>query len=120
MSGENRMARVNELLKRELGYLYEREDLAVPGALTTIVGVKVSPDLRHADVSVSVFGSDEAREEVMRRLVDKRKDLQAELATRVKLKYTPVLRFHDDHTAADADRVMRILDELDVPSDDEE
>jgi ribosome-binding factor A len=120
MSGGNRLARVNELLKRELGYLCEREGISTSGSLVTITAVRVSPDLRYADVSVSVFGDNTAREEAMRTLVQQRKDLQAELARRVTLKYTPVLRFHDDRTAAEADRVMKILDELDVDEQDEE
>ena len=119
MSGVNRLARVNELLKRELGYLCEREGISDSRCLVTITSVRVSPDLRYADVAVSVFGSDEAREEVMRTLVQRRKRLQAEMARRVTLKYTPVLRFHDDRTAADADRVMKILDDLDMEEEDD-
>jgi ribosome-binding factor A len=120
MSGANRLARVNELLKRELGYLCEREGFSTSSSLVTITEVKVSPDLRYADVLVSVFGDDAARQEAMRTLARQRIHLQAELARRVTLKYTPVLRFHDDRTAADADRVMKILDELEIDEQDEE
>ena len=119
MSSENRLARINELLKRELGSLCEREGIAVAGALTTITGVRVSPDLRHADVSVSVMGDDAARQEAMRLFASHRKRLQKEIAQAVTLRYTPVLRFHEDRTAAKADRLMHILEELDIAADDD-
>lgn len=118
MSSENRLARVNELIKRELGFLCEREGIAAAGGgLATITSVRVSPDLRTADVAVSVFGSDAARTEVMRRLHQRRKDLQSALARSVTLKHTPVLRFHDDRVPEQADRVLHILDELGLDAD---
>ncbi len=123
MSGENRMTRVNELIKRELGQLCEEKGIAaLGGAFATITSVRVSPDLRQADVSVSVFGDDSARTELMRLLHQQRKTLQAEIGRRVRIKHTPVLRFHDDRTPEQADRVLHILDELDLApeTDDDE
>lgn len=118
MSGDNRMTRVNELFKRELGLLCEEKGIAtVAGGFATITAVRVTPDLKQADVSVSIFGGKEAREELTRLLVQHRKTLQAELARRVTIKRTPVLRFHDDHTPEQADRVLQILDELGMPPD---
>jgi ribosome-binding factor A len=52
----------------------------------------------------------------MRLLLDNRKTLQAELARRVTIKRTPILRFHDDRTPEQADRVLQILDELGMDS----
>ena len=119
MSNAIRLVRVNELVKRELGFLCERDGLAAVGALVTVTGVKVSPDLRHADVLVSVFGDDNAWRKAMGMLLDNRKRLQQELAANVKLKYTPVLRFHEDRTVAEADRVLRIINELELDADEE-
>jgi ribosome-binding factor A len=83
MSGANRLARVNELLKRELGYLCEREGFSTSSSLVTITEVKVSPDLRYADVLVSVFGDDAARQEAMRTLARQRIHLQASVFTMI-------------------------------------
>lgn len=118
MSGENRMTRINELFKRELGQLCEEKGIAtVAGGFATITAVRVTPDLMQADVSVSIFGGQEAHEELMRLLVQHRKVFQAELARRVTIKRTPILRFHDDPTPEQADRVFQILGELGLPSD---
>jgi len=109
-----RMLRVNELLKRELGVLLERELLDQFNALVTVTRVDTAPDLRQATVYVSVFGNDAQEQQALRRLQKGRSLLQREIGRRVELKYTPVLRFKIDRTMADADRILTILDELDL------
>ena len=47
-----RTERVAELLQRELSYIFQKE-LPRNGALTTIQGVKISPDLSIAHVYIS-------------------------------------------------------------------
>lgn len=121
MSPSNRMLRVNELLKRELGMLCERFVAPETHALITVTGVRTAPDLRNATVLVSLLGNENDCREALAKLVSSRKELQSALAGNVKLKYTPVLHFKEDHTAEKADRVLAILDELDiadVPADD--
>jgi len=58
-----------------------------------------------------------ARAEVIRLLLHHRKELQSELARRVILKFTPVLRFHEDRAPERADRILHILDELGLPNE---
>ncbi|MCK5803715.1 MAG: 30S ribosome-binding factor RbfA [Lentisphaeria bacterium] len=115
----NRMLRVNELIRRELGMLCESLVRPRTSALVTIVSVDTSSDLRHAVVGVSVFGSEEQKREVMVVMLDCRRQLQRELAKRVILKYTPVLRFTLDETAEQADHVLSILKNLELPEEDE-
>lgn len=108
----NRMLRVNELMKRELGCLCEREIAPTPGTLLTVTEVRTAPDLRQAVVFVSVLGDDKAQQQSFEALRRKRTLLQRELAHRVQLKYTPVLKFELDQTLRRADRVLAIMDEL--------
>ncbi len=110
----NRMRRINELIKREIGDLCERDISTGSGTLITITDVDTSPDLRHADVFVSVFGEDKKKNEAMAKLEKQRVHFQQELARRVRLKYTPVLHFKMDTTLERADRVLHILQELDL------
>ena len=53
---KHRLERVNELLKRELGTAMSR-GLTFAGALVTVHAVEVSPDLKNADVYISVIGN---------------------------------------------------------------
>lgn len=119
MSGGNRMVRVDELLRRELAILCEQLVAPHAGALVTVAAVKTAPDLRQATVHVSIMGSEEQRQQAMRLLHACRKEMQHEIGRRVALKYTPRLTFREDHTAERADRVLAILDTLDLPDEDE-
>lgn len=119
MSAQHRMRRVNELLLRELAILCE--ELVVPhmDALVTITEVSTSHDLRHAKVFVSVMGSDKQRARAMAMLENQRVPMQDQINRRLSLKYTPRLHFREDHTPERADRILSILEELDLPEDDQ-
>lgn len=115
---DERMRRIDELVQRELSMLCEREITPYAKGLVTITKIKTSPDLRHAQVYFSVLGDDADHDEALKLLLGKRKHFQKQLAANVKLKYTPVLKFHVDQNPAQADHVLSILSELgldDVP-----
>lgn len=109
-----RMLRVNELLKRELSSIIEREfgrDLA--NGLVTVTAVETAPDLRHAQVHISVYGRDLAHKgRVLDKLRVRHGHIQHELMRHVTLKYTPVLHFRLDETLDKADKVIQLLDKL--------
>ena len=113
----DRLLRVNELLLRELGNVFTRFVSPAVPVLVTVTGVKTAIDLRDATVFVSVYGKAMPKQEVMSLLERRRALLQAELAKKVVLKYTPRLHFKLDETAEKADRVMHILNELDLEED---
>ena len=112
--GNDRLLRVNELLMRELGNVFTRVISPAVPVLVTVTGVKTAIDLRDATVFVSVYGKAMAKREVIALLERRRALIQAELAKMVVLKYTPRLHFKLDQTAENADRVMHILNELDM------
>ena len=116
----DRMLRVNELLRRELGQLVERDVAPRMQALVTITRVTTSPDLRQSKVYVSVLGGEEQREEALRLLHEYRRDMQKELGRRVRFKYTPVLRFESDRSIEEADHVLSIIDDLGLDEEDDE
>lgn len=105
------MARVSELLKRELGVCLERE-FDFKDILVTIHDVDVTPDLRHAHVFVGIVGNENKRGSVMEQLERKRGQIQAQVMKRVVLKYTPQLHFRVDDSIERGVRVVNILDEL--------
>jgi len=110
------MVRVDELLLREIGAICEERVAPQARALITVTKVQCAPDLRDALVFVSVLGSDDQRADAMRLMNTARIDIQRELGQRIILKYTPRLHFRDDRTAEQADRVLAILDELQMPA----
>jgi ribosome-binding factor A len=116
---KHRLERVNEVIRRELSEIVRRE-VVFAAPLVTIQSADVSPDLKTCQIYVSVIGNDEQKKEAINRLVAKRKELQHLLMKRVVLKYTPQLRFEIDHALERGDRVMQILDEIDIPPDDQQ
>ena len=113
---KNRLVRVNELIKRELGDLITRTFTFTQ--LVTIQSVDITPDLKHAHVYVSILGDDPNA--AMTQLHARRKELQSLLAKRVVLKYTPQLHFKQDTTAAHGARIFELLQEIEIPKDPQE
>ncbi len=111
----DRIARVNELLKREIAGIIEHECISVPGILVSVVKVHTSSTLRNATVYVSVFGSkgiENPEERAIALLEQRRGDIQHCISKNIILKYTPVLRFAVDHNIEEGDRVLSILRDL--------
>lgn len=107
------MLRVNELLKREIAEIIEKDYSSLFKCLVTVSEIKASPDLREAKVFVSFFGGKGAeREKALEILVQNRGDIQSKISKDVILKYTPVLHFIVDERMEKADRVLQIITEL--------
>ncbi len=120
MGAEDRISRLNSQMLRELGMLGEsliRPD--IPDALVTFVGVDLASNLRTANVFVSVYGSASAKRRALELLQRRRVQLQDGIARKMVMKYTPVLHFRLDETAEKAQRVMSILQELDLPREED-
>ncbi len=110
---KHRQLRVNEVLKRELSSIIARE-ITFEGALVSINQVDATADLKNAHVFVSVLGP-AGGTSVINKLESHRPALQAELAHRVVLKYTPHLVFHLDDSIERGTRVIEILQEIEAP-----
>lgn len=106
-----RMPKVNELLRQELGNLINAEVEFPLGTIVTITQVSTSPDLRHSGVYVSIIPADRERE-AMSALIRETKNLQALLNKRVFLRSIPKLRFYIDKEEQKAAEIDYLLDNL--------
>jgi ribosome-binding factor A len=106
-----RLQRVCELLKRELGTILLK-NLQFGGALVTVSGVDITPDLKQAHVFVSVLGTPADRRKAMEELEREAVPLQRELMKRVTLKHSPHLNFKLDDSIERGTRVIELMDEL--------
>jgi len=75
----------------------------------TITGVKMSADLKHADVFFSAYGEPRAKEKAFKGLKRASKFIRRLLGERLELRYVPKLRFHIDETPEQAQRIEQIL-----------
>ena len=78
----------------------------------TITSVRVTEDLRHARVLVSVLGSSEEQEETMAGLRSASPHLRQELGRQMRIKYTPELEFVLDTGPASAERVEELIKKI--------
>ena len=110
------MRRVNEAVRQVLSEAVgELKDPRI--GFVTVTGVETSPDLRHAKVYVSVFGSEESRQESLAGLEAAHGVLQGRLARELRLKRTPQLAFEYDPTVERGVRMTQLIDEF-APDDD--
>lgn len=113
----DRLARVNELLRREIGEaLYRVVDRSVFDlSAVTVTHVITSSDLRSARVLVSIRGHEHDRERMLHRLQQLHGGIQEEVANKVILKYTPRIQFALDHSIEDGDRILSLLSQIAIP-----
>lgn len=93
---ERRTLRVSEALREELGEIigFESQD---PRLLAVeVTEVHVSPDGRHANVRVVVRGSGQEQKQSLAALEHAIGYFRHELATRLRLRHVPELRFERD------------------------
>ena len=107
----DRIVRINELLKRVLADLMETLGFNERGRIISITRVECASSLKNAHVYVSILGAKDEEEElrVIRRLIERKAEIQTLMSQEVILKYTPVLQFVLDHSVAEGDRVLDLL-----------
>ncbi len=117
-----RLDRINELLRREISTVVQRE-FEFTNALVTISAAEITQDLREAKVFVSVLGGHSQR--VLEQLEQKRALIQSRIAKRITLRCTPILMFRLDDSASRGVEMVNLLDEVDKipkapPAEEEE
>ncbi len=78
----------------------------------TVTYVEVSPDLRHAKVHISVMGDERRQKLSLRGLQSAAGFLQAKIAERIEIRYTPKLSFLLDQGVKRSIAVAQILQQV--------
>lgn len=114
MATSRRVARVAELIKREVSQmlLYGIKDDRVGAGMVSVTDVDVSGDLQHAKVFVSIYGTEEARAETMAGLRSATGYVRSELGQRVRLRRTPEVVFQEDRSIERGTRVLSLINQL--------
>jgi ribosome-binding factor A len=107
----SRVARVGATAQKALAAPVDALVQAAHGVLATVTAVEISPDLRHATVSLSVLGDEALAQACLATVRAQGSALQQRLARSLRTRQTPVLRFVLDASGARADRIHRLLGE---------
>ena len=109
-----RSERTSKLIQREISELLEREvnDPRL-SKLISVTEVTLSPDLKHAKIFVSTLSSEiNNKEDMLAGFNNATGFLRKELASHLKLKYTPQLSFHYDDSIERGARLLNLIGEL--------
>ena len=119
-----RQLRVGEMLRHALAQILMRGEIRDPdleGVSVTVTQVKPSPDMRHATVFVEPLGGKNAKE-IVAALNRHKSFLRGEMGHMIDLKFTPDLRFIEDESFSEAQKIEDILKsdrvQRDLKSDD--
>jgi len=106
-----RIEKVQKLARRVLGELIH--DLKDPRiGFASVTAVRVTPDLRHARVFVSVLGEEDDQVRTMQGLESAKPHLRGELGRQMRLKYLPELVFELDKVEEKAGRIEALLHKI--------
>ena len=106
-----RQLRVGEMLRHSLAQILLRGEIRDPdleGVSVTVTQVKPSGDMRHATAFVEPLGGQNAKA-IVAALNRHKAFLRGEMGRTIELKFTPELRFVEDESFAEAQRIEALL-----------
>ena len=108
MKQSHRAQRLADEVRMQLGQIVSRmRDPRI--GFATVTEVRLSPDLRHARVSVSVLGAEQVQQASLKCLEAARSYIRHELAQHLALRFTPELTFELDRGFEQVSRVEELL-----------
>ena len=111
MSESRRQKRVSSLIKEELSRLFIELIQGYFSGLITITRIEMSKDLKMAYVYLSLFGFED-NDKVLEFLEKKKGFLRKSIASKIKLKYNPMLLFSLDRIPEYEERIDKIIEDL--------
>lgn len=108
----NRIDRVNQQMKREIGNILLREMSDPRLKFVSITHVETSKDLRSARVFFSVLGDSGSAKEAEHGLDNAKGYVRKLVGQKLTLRYTPELHFHHDKSIEFSARIDETIMEL--------
>ena len=109
---KHRVERVSDRIQEEVSELLLRRVRDPRIEFVTVTGVKMTPDLELATIYVSVMGGKEARQNAIKALEGATGYVRRELADRLGMRTTPVVRFVLDESWERGARVDALLEQV--------
>jgi ribosome-binding factor A len=118
MNNPNRRSRrFADQLKYEIGWIIERQVNDPKKGFLTLTRVRMSPDLRIANVYFSVLGEENQKNDTLEVLNKAKKYIRKELGTRIEARFLPELRFHFDDSLEYSSHINSILQKIQGEND---
>lgn len=114
-----RQLRVGELIRHALAEMLARGDIhddVLASHVVTVPEVRLSPDLKLATAYIMPLGGADVAP-VLKALEANKRYIRGEIAHSVNLKYAPDIRFRQDESFAEAERIDALLESDKVRQD---
>jgi ribosome-binding factor A len=112
MASDTRAKRVAEAIKEEVASLLINGLKDTRIGFVSVVGAKVSSDLRSADVYVSLYGSESEKKSSLIGLQSSAGFVRRHIGKALRLRFAPEIRFREDTTLDEVFRLEKILKEI--------
>lgn len=110
-----RSGRVGDQIREQIAEIILNKVKDPRVGFVTVTSVSLSDDLRHARVYLSTMGEDPSA--AFKGLEKARGFIRGELGRRIKLRFVPELSFYEDHTAEEAARITKLIEDVNKPSE---
>ena len=107
-----RPQRVAEVIRTEIAGLLTKGLKDPRLGFVSVMEVRMSVDLRHADVFVSLYGSEKERKGSMVALQNSSGWIRREIGKAIRLRHTPEIRFRLDETLDAAHNLEKVFDQI--------
>lgn len=112
MASESRARRVAEVVRAEIADLLQKGLKDPRIGFVSIMGVKMSKDLRYANVYVSLFGEEKEKKASLIGLQNASGWIRTQLGKKISLRHTPEVRFFEDTSLDHAFHIDELIKEL--------
>ena len=112
MASEGRQKRVAELVREETAKMIQ-SDLKDPRiGFVSVMAVRMSPDLRYANIYVSLLGTDSEKKSSLIGLRRSAGWVRREIGKRLRLRFTPEVRFFEDTSLDDVFHLEEVFKQI--------
>jgi len=112
MSLSKRSEQLEKSLKREINNIIYRKINDPRIKFVTITRIKVSSDLKYADIFVTIFNDEFQQKNTLKGLKNATKFIRGELGKNIKLRYVPNIEFKIDEDLEHQYRLLKIITEV--------
>jgi len=106
-----RSEQLEKSLKREINNIIYRKINDPRINFVTITRIKVSPDLKYADIFVTIFNDEVKQKKALKGLKSATKFIRGELGKDLKLRYVPNIEFRIDEDLKQQYKLLKIITE---------
>jgi len=109
----SRGERIRKAIIKEVSDIIQRyvKDPRISG-IVSVTDVELSSDYGYAKVYVSVYGTEEQKENTLDAIEDSTPFIRKELGKRIRLRHTPELEFRRDDSLERGSRITNLIDKI--------